>query len=325
MCMTQSQPKLGSLFALEFPQTVGTYSTYDEAQKAVDFLAERQFPVQNLCIVGTDLRSIERVTGRKTWGTVIAAGARQGITSAAMVALFVWFLIPNADMISSIALLMAIGVALSVLFSVLGYAISRGRRDYTSVTQTIATKYEVLSEHKVAATAREALAVMPGARAALFDPRNAPPVQRFPAPGGGQWPSGGYPTPPYPQGGASSGPPEPTSAGAHGGQGYLPGGVYPQPPYPVDAAGSSTDGQYPPQVGQSGETWGAASGPAPFGPVQGSSAPSAAGDFLPSPSAPAQGDSAPSTGEAPFAPESGLTQNPFARPRADDDRGASDG
>jgi hypothetical protein len=54
-------------------------------------------------------------------------------------------------------------------FNAAAYAMSRGRRDFTSVTQTIATKYEVLCEHKVAAQAREMLQAMPGARAAQFE------------------------------------------------------------------------------------------------------------------------------------------------------------
>ena len=37
------------------------------------------------------------------------------------------------------------------------------------VSQTVATKYEVLCEHKLAAQAREMLLRMPGARAAAFE------------------------------------------------------------------------------------------------------------------------------------------------------------
>ena len=46
---------------------------------------------------------------------------------------------------------------------------TQGRRDFISVTQTVATKYEVLCEHKVAAQAREMLLQLPGARAAAFE------------------------------------------------------------------------------------------------------------------------------------------------------------
>jgi hypothetical protein len=68
-----------------------------------------------------------------------------------------------------LAVSLAIGIALGIGFSAAAYAMSRGKRDFTSITQTVATKYEVLCEHKVAAQAREMLQGMPGARAAAFE------------------------------------------------------------------------------------------------------------------------------------------------------------
>ena len=64
---------------------------------------------------------------------------------------------------------LVIGVVLGIGFSAAAYAMTRGRRDFTSITQTVATKYEVLCEHKVAAQAREMLQQMPGARASAFE------------------------------------------------------------------------------------------------------------------------------------------------------------
>ena len=52
---------------------------------------------------------------------------------------------------------LAIGIVLGIGFAAAGYAMSRGKRDFTSVTQTVATKYEVLTEHKYAERARELL------------------------------------------------------------------------------------------------------------------------------------------------------------------------
>ena len=68
-----------------------------------------------------------------------------------------------------LAVSLAIGIVLGIGFSAAAYAMSRGKRDFTSITQTVATKYEVLCEHKVAAQAREMLQGMPGARAAAFE------------------------------------------------------------------------------------------------------------------------------------------------------------
>ena len=85
--MAISPRQFGSVFELQFPQSVGIYSSYADAQKAVDFLADAKFEVQNLAIVGTDLKSVERVLGRRNWGTVITQGMQSGISTGLLVGL----------------------------------------------------------------------------------------------------------------------------------------------------------------------------------------------------------------------------------------------
>ena len=55
------------------------------------------------------------------------------------------------------------GATFGLVRALLGYAFTRGQRDFSSVTQVVATKYEVLVENKHAAPARELLAGLPGA------------------------------------------------------------------------------------------------------------------------------------------------------------------
>jgi hypothetical protein len=167
MAMPQRQPS--SLFELQFPQSVGVYNSYEDAQKAVDYLADQKFEVQNLAIVGTDLKSVERVLGRRNWGTVITQGMQSGISTGLLVALVMLIFTRPQSFLLLLVVALAIGIALGIGFSAAGYAMSRGKRDFTSITQTVATKYEVLCEHKVAAQAREVLQGMPGARAAAFE------------------------------------------------------------------------------------------------------------------------------------------------------------
>jgi hypothetical protein len=158
-----------SIFELKFPQSVGIYQTYAEAQKAVDFLSDHKFEVQNLAIVGTDLKSVERVLGRRSWGTVIAQGVQSGVSTGLLVGLVMLIFTKPSSILILLLVTLAIGIALGVGFNAAAYAMTGGRRDFTSVTQTVATKYEVLCEHKVAAQAREILQTMPGARAAAFE------------------------------------------------------------------------------------------------------------------------------------------------------------
>ena len=44
-----------------------------------------------------------------------------------------------------------------LIWSLVGYAFTRGTRDFSSVSQVVATKYEVFTEHKFAQQAREIL------------------------------------------------------------------------------------------------------------------------------------------------------------------------
>ena len=57
---------------------VGSYDGYEQAQAAVDYLSDEKFAVENVTIIGSDLRMIEKVTGRLTMGRALAAGAAGG-------------------------------------------------------------------------------------------------------------------------------------------------------------------------------------------------------------------------------------------------------
>ncbi|MDO5082262.1 hypothetical protein EII34_06300 [Arachnia propionica] len=157
----------GRLFELDYPQKVAEYDTYDEAQAAVDFLSDSLFEVENLMIVGTNLRSVERVMGRRTWARVLTQGMFSGIGTGLFVALmFHLFLDRQTNFFAILATGLALGVSFGVLSSGLSYGLSGGRRDFESMRQVVATGYEVLCEHKVAARARELLAARPGERTA---------------------------------------------------------------------------------------------------------------------------------------------------------------
>ena len=79
MSSQQNIRGLRSGLTLEFPQSLGVYDKYEQAQRAVDFLSDHEFPVENCMIVGTELKQVERVTGRLTRGRVAGAGALSGM------------------------------------------------------------------------------------------------------------------------------------------------------------------------------------------------------------------------------------------------------
>ena len=146
---------------LEFPQSLAVYDEYAAAQKAVDFLADNKFPVEQCMIVGTDLKRIERITGRLSYSRVAAGGALSGLWLGLFVGL-IFALFADTNVVSVVISTVLFGAMFGLIWAIAGYAATRGQRDFSSTTQVVATRYEVLVEHKVAAEARDLLAQLPG-------------------------------------------------------------------------------------------------------------------------------------------------------------------
>ena len=150
------------IFELQYPQSLGVFDDYAEAQKAVDYLSDEHFPVQNCLIVGTDLKQVERVTGRLTNGRVAMAGAASGAWLGLLIGLLVGIFAEEGSWLGTVLGAVLLGIVFGVVWSLLGYAATRGQRDFSSVQKVVATKYEVLVEHKFLAQGQELLAKMPG-------------------------------------------------------------------------------------------------------------------------------------------------------------------
>ena len=137
---------------------VGSYATYEEAQRAVDHLADSDFPVRDVTIVGVDLMLVERVIGRLTWGRVLLSGAASGAWFGLFVGLLLSLFNPAGTGFGPILVGLASGVVFGLVFAAVGYGATRGRRDFTSSSQMVAGRYDVLCQPRNAEKARELLA-----------------------------------------------------------------------------------------------------------------------------------------------------------------------
>ena len=142
-------------------QVVGTYDTYVEAQRAVDFLSDEQFPVQHVSIVGSDLKMVENVLGRLTRGRAAMAGAASG----AWFGLFVGVLLSlfakkDTNGLGLVLVALLYGSVFGAIFGFVGHALSGGKRDFTSRSKIVASSYDVHCTWAEADKAREVLARM---------------------------------------------------------------------------------------------------------------------------------------------------------------------
>ena len=138
---------------------VGSYDSYQQAQAAVDYQADEKFAVENVTIIGTDLRMIETVTGRLTTGRAIAAGAAAGAWWGLFVGLLLGiFSTDGGAWVGTVLAGLAIGLVFGALFGWMGYTATRGRRDFTSTSKIVASRYDVMCNPAHAEEARALLA-----------------------------------------------------------------------------------------------------------------------------------------------------------------------
>ena len=124
-------------------------------------VSDHEFPVQTGMIVGTELRQIERVTGRLTYARAALAGAASGAWMGLFVGILLSLFSTGNNAFAAVVTGILIGVVFGMTMGLATYAATGGRRDFTSVTQVVATRYEVLVEHKLLLRAQELLQQMP--------------------------------------------------------------------------------------------------------------------------------------------------------------------
>ncbi len=156
--MSDPTPRLAGP-AVPRGEILGTYETYPEAQAVVDRLAKAEVEVRQVSIVGSDLKTVERVTGKLSWGRAALGGAANGAFLGLFFALFVTLFTPaEQQSLAFVASIFLVTAGVGMAAGLLVYAITRNRRDFTSTQQVVASSYQVIVAPEVADAARAALA-----------------------------------------------------------------------------------------------------------------------------------------------------------------------
>jgi len=146
-------------------QSIARFSSYADAQRAVDYLSDEGFPVENLTIVGSDLRQVERVTGRLTNWKAALVGAGTGAWFGALIGLILSLFARSGTGVILIILWAALyGLVFGAIWGFVAHLFSRGERDFSTLGATIATRFEVYCTPDYAERAGQMLAQMPASR-----------------------------------------------------------------------------------------------------------------------------------------------------------------
>jgi uncharacterized membrane protein len=135
---------------------LGTYDTYEEALAVVDRLSKAELDVSKLSIVGNDLKTVEHVTGRLTYGRAAAGGAASGAWFGLFLGVLLTLFSPSMQW-GLLAAAVLIGAGAGMLFAVASFAINKRRRDFTSTHAVLASNYQVIVDPSVVAQAQALL------------------------------------------------------------------------------------------------------------------------------------------------------------------------
>jgi hypothetical protein len=125
--------------------TVARFDDYETAQRAVDRLSDDGFPVENLDIVGSELRLVERVTGRLTRGRAASVGGLRGLWAGLLIGILLGLFTSGHSFLAVAATGAALGVLWGAVLGYLAHAGTRGQRDFSSVRQLVATHYDLIA------------------------------------------------------------------------------------------------------------------------------------------------------------------------------------
>jgi uncharacterized membrane protein len=132
---------------------LATFEDYSEAERAVDALSDRGFPVERVAIVGRELEVIEQVTGRLDYPRAALRGAAGGFATGALIGwlfgAFAW-ITPLIGWLMLAVYGAIFGAVVGAVFGLVAHAMQRGRRDFSSISLTRPRYYDLMVDDAVA-------------------------------------------------------------------------------------------------------------------------------------------------------------------------------
>ncbi len=142
--MAPRTPRRNVPAAVPQGEVIADFTAYTEAVAYVEKLVVNNFPAGFIAIVGTDLRTVERVRGKLSYARV----ALQGAITGSWMGLIVSFVIGDqgsttGGLGSPMAADIFIGAGLGMLFNIVRFSMMRSKKQFISQSSVVAMKYQV--------------------------------------------------------------------------------------------------------------------------------------------------------------------------------------
>ena len=131
-------------------EVIAEFLDYALAVDFVENLVKNDFPAAQIAIVGSDLRTVERLRGKLSYGRIALGGATTGAWMGLIIGLL--FGAPNGTDpvdpnqltgIESTFSAVVIGAGLGMLFNVIRFSLAKRKRGFISTSSVVASKYAV--------------------------------------------------------------------------------------------------------------------------------------------------------------------------------------
>lgn len=145
-------------------ELLARYDDYASAQAAVDRLSDAEFPVEEISIIGWNVRIEEQVTGRMTLGRAAGYGAGSGAWFGLLIGLVFGLFTPGLFWLWALLTSTGLGALWGALFGLVSHGIWRGTRDFSSVQNLAAEHWDVMVNPTHLDRARTLLSTTPPQR-----------------------------------------------------------------------------------------------------------------------------------------------------------------
>ena len=100
---------------------------------------------------------MERVTGRLTTGRAASAGALSGLWAGLLFGILLGLFTSGHSFLAAVVTGAALGAACGAVFGHVAHARTKGQRDFSSVRQLVATRYDLIAREGTVDRARSML------------------------------------------------------------------------------------------------------------------------------------------------------------------------